>query len=109
MEHTSLTRALAPLRDDARIEHFRQLGMIWAFDVREPLVGARFAERFQVAGRKNGLLIRPIGRTVYLLPPYVLDDALSEWLAERLMSTLDAVTPRASDPHADRASEPAIA
>jgi adenosylmethionine-8-amino-7-oxononanoate aminotransferase len=86
-----LTAALAPLQNDARIEHFRQIGMIWAFEVREPLAGARFAERFHLAGRERELLIRPIGRTVYLMPPYVLDDELSVWLAAQLLATLDDV------------------
>ena len=103
-----LTQQLEPLRDDPRIEHFRHLGMIWAFDVREPFAGARFAERFHLAGREQGLLIRPIGRTVYLLPPYVLDDALSAWLAERVRATLDDAT-SAGNVHADPAPEPATA
>jgi adenosylmethionine-8-amino-7-oxononanoate aminotransferase len=103
-----LTALLEPLREDARIEHFRQLGMIWAFDVREQFAAGRFAERFHLAGREHGLLIRPIGRTVYLMPPYVLNDALSAWLAERLQATLDAATHKdVSD--ADRAPEPATA
>jgi adenosylmethionine-8-amino-7-oxononanoate aminotransferase len=103
-----LTRALAPLAQDPRIEHFRHLGMLWAFDVREPLAGARFAERFHLAGRAQELLIRPIGRTVYLLPPYVLDDELSHWLAARVQATLNAVLDTA-ETHADRAPEPATA
>ncbi|WP_137895677.1 adenosylmethionine--8-amino-7-oxononanoate transaminase [Ramlibacter sp. 2FC] len=103
-----LTAALAPLAADPRIEHFRQRGMIWAFDVREPLAGARFAERFHLAGRARELLIRPIGRTVYLLPPYVLDPALSAWLAEQLRATLDATLSENTD-DADRAPEPATA
>jgi adenosylmethionine-8-amino-7-oxononanoate aminotransferase len=86
-----LSAALAPLASEPRIEHFRQLGMIWAFDVREPFVGPRFAERFYLAGREHELLIRPIGRTVYLMPPYVLTEALSLWLAERLLATLNDV------------------
>lgn len=106
----TLTAALKPLRTDARIEHFRQIGMIWAFDVRESLTGARFAERFHLAGRQRELLIRPIGRTVYLMPPYLLDDSLSAWLAGRLLATLDDVlnqTPNACD--ADRPFEPPTA
>lgn len=106
----TLTAALAPLRTDARIENFRQIGMIWAFDVREPFTGARFAERFHLAGRERELLIRPIGRTVYLMPPYLLDDSLSSWLAERLLATLDDVlgqTLNACD--ADRPPEPPTA
>lgn len=104
-----LTKALAPLRDDPRIEHFRHLGMIWAFDVREPVAGTRFAERFHLAAREHGLLLRPIGRTVYLLPPYILDDTLCACLAERLMATLDAVTSQAGKSHADRLSDPTVA
>jgi adenosylmethionine-8-amino-7-oxononanoate aminotransferase len=103
-----LTEALAPVRNDPRIEHFRHIGMIWAFDVREPFAGARFAERFHLAGRSRELLIRPIGRTVYLLPPYVLDDGLSAWLAAQVKATLDAVLQEpSSDAH--RTPEPATA
>jgi adenosylmethionine-8-amino-7-oxononanoate aminotransferase len=82
--------------------------MIWAFDVREAFVGERFAERFHLAGRERELLIRPIGHTVYLMPPYVLDDALAAWLAERVMQTLDAAT-EAGNTHADRTPEPPTA
>jgi len=104
----ALTQALAPLTRDPRIENFRHCGMIWAFDVREATAHPRFAERFHMAGREHELLIRPIGRTVYLLPPYVLDDALSQWLAERVIATLDAVT-HPTDSDADRTPEPATA
>jgi len=103
-----LTAALAPLRDDTRIEHFRQRGMIWAFDVREAYAGARFAERFHRAGRAHELLIRPIGRSVYLVPPYVLDEPLSQWLAQRLIATLDSVLNTSTD-DADRAPAPPLA
>ncbi|MDM0056818.1 adenosylmethionine--8-amino-7-oxononanoate transaminase [Variovorax fucosicus] len=104
----ALTAALAPLQSDPRIEHFRQRGMIWAFDVRAPFVGERFAERFHLAGRERELLIRPIGRTVYLMPPYVLDDGLADWLAQRVMQTLDAVA-SCENAHADRTPEPPTA
>ncbi|MCE1162085.1 MAG: adenosylmethionine--8-amino-7-oxononanoate transaminase [Thiomonas sp.] len=102
------TQALARLYDDPRLEHFRQIGMIWAFDVREPFAGPRFAERFHLAGRVRELLIRPIGRTVYLMPPYVLDAPLSDWLAQQLRATLDDVFHQ-TPPGADRPSEPAVA
>ena len=105
----SLTAALAPLRTDVRLEHFRQRGMIWAFDVREPFAGPRFAERFHLAGRERELLIRPIGRTVYLMPPYLLDEGLSAWLAERLMATLNEVLDQKTPDHADRTPEPPTA
>jgi adenosylmethionine---8-amino-7-oxononanoate aminotransferase len=103
-----LSRALAPLQADPRIEHFRQRGMIWAFDVRAAWAGARFAERFHLAGRRHELLIRPIGNTVYLMPPYLLDAPLADWLAGRVMATLDDVLDP-SNHDADRPPEPPTA
>ncbi|MBS0428884.1 MAG: adenosylmethionine--8-amino-7-oxononanoate transaminase [Proteobacteria bacterium] len=100
--------ALDPLRIDPRVEHLRRRGMIWAFDVRPEFAGERFAERFHLAGRGHELLIRPIGHTVYLMPPYLLDSGLAEWLAERLLKTFHDVI-SAEDAHADRTPEPAIA
>ncbi len=91
VQATYLTQALAALHQDARIQHARHCGMIWAWDVRPELAGARFAERFHLAGRQHGLLIRPIGNTVYLLPPYLLDQTTSDWLAQAIMATLNDV------------------
>jgi len=50
------------------IQHLRQQGMILAMDV----VGAQpsFAQRCYAEALKQGLLLRPIGNTVYLMPPY---------------------------------------
>jgi len=105
----SMTAALAPLRQDPRLEHFRQTGMVWAFDVREAHAGARFAERFHLIGRTHELMIRPIGRTVYLMPPYVLDEALCQWLAQRVQATLEQTLSTPPTDHADRTPEPTVA
>lgn len=88
----TLDAALQPLHKDPRIEHWRRCGMIWAFDVRPEHAQGRFAERFHQIARRYELLIRPIGRTVYLMPPYLLNEALSQWLAQRLMAVLDEAT-----------------
>lgn len=87
----ALSAALAPLAEDARIANFRNRGMIWAFDVKVEPTG--FARRFFTAALKHELLLRPIGRTVYLMPPYVLDEAETAMLAERTMAVLDEVMP----------------
>ena len=88
-----LAEAFAPLATDARVQHLRQRGMILAFDVREDLAPPGFSERFHLAAREHALLIRPIGRTVYVMPPYVLDEALAQFLARAVMATLDGVLP----------------
>jgi adenosylmethionine-8-amino-7-oxononanoate aminotransferase len=79
------------LAQDPRIEHLRRCGTIHAFDVKAQHAGEDFAERFHRAGLAQELLIRPIGRSVYLMPPYVLDEAGADWLAQRVRRTLEAV------------------
>lgn len=82
-----LAGAFAPL--SSRVAHLRQRGMILAFDV--PEAPPRFAERFHLAARAHELLIRPIGHTVYLMPPYLIDDATAAFLAAAVTATLNDV------------------
>lgn len=87
-----LSDALAPLANDPRAKHFRQRGMIWAFDADVPQAAEAvraFSRRFYTEARARGVLLRPIGNTVYLMPPYVLDDATIDWLASRTMGAFD--------------------
>jgi adenosylmethionine-8-amino-7-oxononanoate aminotransferase len=67
--------------------------MIFAFDAVEPdpRRAATFARRFFTSAVENELLLRPIGRTVYLMPPYVLDDADIAGLAERTQKVFESV------------------
>jgi adenosylmethionine-8-amino-7-oxononanoate aminotransferase len=58
---------VAPL-EDLPIQHLRQQGMILAMDVVDAKPG--FAQRCYAEALKQGLLLRPIGNTVYLMPPY---------------------------------------
>ena len=86
-----ITAAAAPLAADPRLRHFRHTGMIWAFDAAtdDPL----FARRFHQAAMERGLLLRPLGNTVYFMPPYVLDGEEIELLVEGTQAALDAVLP----------------
>ena len=88
-----LTAALQPLAQDERVRHFRQRGMIWAFDavVDDQAKAATFSRRFFTAALQRGLLLRPIGRTVYLMPPYVLNDEEIAQLAQRTRATFEEV------------------
>ncbi|MCV2360485.1 adenosylmethionine--8-amino-7-oxononanoate transaminase [Paucibacter sp. TC2R-5] len=88
-----LAEAFAPLAAHPRVAHLRQLGMVLAFDVQD--AGLRFAERFHLAARAHQLLIRPIGNTVYLMPPYVIDAAAAAFLAQAVRLTLDEVLAQA--------------
>jgi adenosylmethionine-8-amino-7-oxononanoate aminotransferase len=88
-----LTVALAPLAEHERARQFRQRGMIFAFDAIEPDAAraATFSRRFFAAAVENELLLRPIGRTVYLMPPYVLDDDEIAGLAQRTQRVFESV------------------
>ncbi|OJX03446.1 MAG: adenosylmethionine--8-amino-7-oxononanoate transaminase [Burkholderiales bacterium 70-64] len=90
----ALAEAFAPLAAHGRVRHLRQRGMILAFDVEAP--GERFSERFHLAARRHALLIRPIGDTVYLMPPYLIDAEAAHFLAEAVAATLDDVLNRAA-------------
>jgi adenosylmethionine-8-amino-7-oxononanoate aminotransferase len=62
-----------PLARHRHVRAFRHLGTIWAFEVatREPA----FASRAFEMALARGVLLRPIGNTVYFLPPYVIGEA----------------------------------
>jgi len=70
-----MAAGMAPLADNARVKNIRQCGMIWACDVviDDAVEATHFSRKFFTAALEHELLLRPIGRTVYLMPPYVLD------------------------------------
>ena len=89
-----LGAAMAGIAADARVTNVRQRGMIWAADIEAAAAyaaGPDFAARFHLAARERGVLVRPIGNTLYVMPPYVFDAALANWLGEQLLVTLQAV------------------
>jgi adenosylmethionine---8-amino-7-oxononanoate aminotransferase len=75
-----MTALLQPLASHPRVAHFRQQGMIWAFDIPDAAHG--FATDFHQRALQQGLFIRPIGNTVYFMPPYVIDEEDMRWMAE---------------------------
>ena len=83
---TARARAIASHR---RVRHFRHTGMIWAFDVETD--DPSFAPRFHAAALERELLLRPLGRTVYFMPPYVIEPDEIELLVERTAALLDAL------------------
>lgn len=78
-----------PLSTHEKVLRSRQLGMLWAFDVTTD--DPTFASRYHAAALRHGLLLRPIGNTLYFMPPYVIDESASRWLAEGALAALDEV------------------
>jgi len=86
-----INRLLTPISRHPRVKHLRNIGMIWAFDVETADAG--FARKFYAAGLANELLLRPIGTTVYCMPPYVIADEEIELLAAGTLMTLEQSLP----------------
>ena len=85
---TRIDARLLSLTDHPRIRHYRRRGMIFAFDVGgDPA----FGHRFYRAALERGVLVRPIANTVYLMPPYVLDEAEIEHLCGGIANALESV------------------
>jgi len=63
------------------IKHLRHLGMIHAFDVQTQ--NPQFSRQCYAAGLAHGVLLRPIGNTVYWMPPYVMTAEEMDWLVHQ--------------------------
>lgn len=81
------SRALAPVRAHPRVRDFRQRGMIFAWDV--ATAAPDFAQWFFAQALDRGLLLRPIGSTVYVMPPYIVTESEMEMLAGHVSAILD--------------------
>jgi adenosylmethionine-8-amino-7-oxononanoate aminotransferase len=56
------------------IKNIRQLGTIMAFDVKDATENytSDIRDRFTARALKNGVYLRPLGNTVYIMPPYCI-------------------------------------
>ena len=81
------TALAAPINAHPKVRHFRHRGMIWAFDVDTPR--ADFARWCFAEGLGRELLLRPIGNTVYFMPPYIVTDDEFALLAARTLDIIE--------------------
>lgn len=61
------------LKEFEFLGNFRNLGMVSAFDIQKSKYKRAGLEVFQRALEK-GLLLRPLGNTIYFMPPYVINE-----------------------------------
>lgn len=83
-----LARQFEGLSQHARVRHARRQGMILAWDVDTRL--ADFSRRFARHALERGVLLRPIGSTIYIMPPYVINESEGELLAQGALGALEA-------------------
>ncbi|HVO87781.1 MAG TPA: adenosylmethionine--8-amino-7-oxononanoate transaminase [Casimicrobiaceae bacterium] len=81
------TQLAEPLATHRNVRDFRHLGMIWAFEVESGR--SDFARWCFSEGLPREILLRPIGNTIYFMPPYVLTDAEFALLVERTLEIVE--------------------
>nr|MBA3777070.1 aminotransferase class III-fold pyridoxal phosphate-dependent enzyme [Betaproteobacteria bacterium] len=79
----ALEQSAAPLAAHPNVRNFRSCGMIWAFEVDSQRPD--FSRWFFAEALAQELLLRPIGNTLYFMPPYTLSDDEFALLAERTL------------------------
>ncbi len=83
-------RIAQPLREHPKVRNFRNTGMVWAFEVDTPY--ADFAQRCFSLGLQHELLLRPMGNTVYFMPPYIISEEEIQMLVTRTLAIIETLS-----------------
>ncbi|WP_050424698.1 adenosylmethionine--8-amino-7-oxononanoate transaminase [Bradyrhizobium tropiciagri] len=70
-------RLIAPFRADPRFENVRRTGTVTAVDLKASDAGylAGIGPKLQAFFQRRDLLLRPLGNTIYVMPPYCATEA----------------------------------
>lgn len=71
---------------EGKMKNLRQLGMILAFELDLPYQRAGF--EFYLKALEKGILLRPLGNTIYLMPPYIVQEDEISQIAEKMSEIL---------------------
>ncbi|MBU0593829.1 MAG: adenosylmethionine--8-amino-7-oxononanoate transaminase [Gammaproteobacteria bacterium] len=82
-------RVAQALREHPEVKNFRHTGMIWAFEVESST--PHFSRAFYQQALQQKLLLRPMGNTVYFMPPYIISEEEIDLLIARTLNILDCV------------------
>ena len=82
-----LNQIATPLLNHPKVKNFRNRGMIWAFEVESP--HQDFAQRCFSLALQHEILLRPMGNTVYFMPPYVISEAEMDILVSQTLAVIE--------------------
>ena len=86
---SKITEQAAAIASHPRVKHFRNRGMIWAFEVDSD--DAQFSRKVYSAALERQLLLRPIGHSLYFMPPYVINDEEIDHLVQQTLAVINIV------------------
>lgn len=81
---TIIKRELAPAASNPEVKEVRVLGTIGVIEMKEPVNVGEFQKKCVA----NDIWVRPFGRNVYIMPPYVITDDDLITLCRRLISII---------------------
>jgi adenosylmethionine-8-amino-7-oxononanoate aminotransferase len=86
-----LANAFTWAKADSRIEYWRQQGMILAFDLKKENIKniSSFPREMFAKGLEEGILIRPVSNTIYVMPPYILSPEETMQMGKSVERALD--------------------
>ncbi len=84
-----MNRVAAPLSSHERVRNFRNTGMVWAFEVET--AHTDFAQRLFSVALEHGVLLRPMGKTAYFMPPYVISEQEMDFLMAQTLESINKI------------------
>lgn len=78
---SEIKREIAPARDFDSVADVRVLGTIGVIEMKEPVDVGEFQKRCV----ESGVWIRPFGRNVYIMPPFIIDDERLRYLVRQMI------------------------
>ena len=85
-----LNEIATPLREHGAVRNWRNTGVIWAFEVETPQ--RDFARQCFALALEKELLLRPIGNTIYFMPPYIIGESEMDLLVDRTLHIVNELT-----------------